>query len=47
MARLLPGAAPEDRHVDILLMHWPDAILPGKEDASSNKDSSVTILQTW
>ena len=28
-------------------MHWPDAMLPGTEDSVENRDTSVTLLQTW
>ena len=47
LANLLPDAKPEDRHLDLLLMHWPDAMQPGTDNALENKDPSVPILQTW
>ena len=31
-------------HLDLLLMHWPDAWLPGTQ---REPDTSVTIRQTW
>ena len=31
-------------HLDLLLMHWPDAWKPGTEH---EPDTSVTIRQTW
>lgn len=32
------------QHLDLLLMHWPDAWVPGSD---KQPDTEVTIEQTW
>lgn len=34
------------KHLDLMLMHWPDAWEPGTGDPGK-ADESVTIQQTW
>ena len=34
------------KHLDLMLMHWPDAWEPGSGDPGK-ADESVTIQQTW